>query len=333
MLGPIRVLVTGSSALPDQYIPLARELGRRLMRETPFVLVTGGLLSKEPHDRLALDGIVSQAAVHELGGDPQQTLARITTILPDPRRDFCGARRFSLGDVITVPHADVRTRRYSLVVSSAAVVALNGAAATREIIDLAYAAGKPLLPLPGSQGAAFKSWTEYRDELVRRLRLSEAELNALGEMPNSSAAVSVCLDVLRRALGPRCFVAMSFGDHPLANAFGAIQAVAEQAGYQVIRVDRETFPGSILDAIWDSIRHCDIAIADLSGNSPNVYYEIGICHALKKTTILVNYSRDGTVPSDIPFDIRMQRVNPYDSLQSLRKQLADQLSAIHEGSP
>ncbi|MCX6904299.1 MAG: hypothetical protein NTW03_12640, partial [Verrucomicrobia bacterium] len=319
----MKVLVTGSSALPEEQVALAVELGQRLMRETSFVLVTGGLSSKEPHERRALDQIVSDAAVDALENDPQKIRARIMTILPDPRKDFKGARRFSVGDVITIPHANVRTRRYSLVVSSDAVIAINGAAATREVIDLAYAAAKPLIPLAGTYGAAFDCWETYREELTRRLRLSGTDLDALAETPSSSKAVSKCLEVLIRNLGPRCFVAMPFGEHPLANAFGTIRAVAEAKGYQVIRVDQEAFTGNIVDAIWASMRSCDVAIGDLSGHKPNVYYEIGACHALGKDTLLVVYSRDGTVPSDIPFDIRMQRVFPFDTIESLRKQLAD----------
>jgi predicted Rossmann-fold nucleotide-binding protein len=328
MLEPMKVLVTGSSALPIEHLAFATEFGTRLIRETPYVLVTGGLLSKEPHERLALDHLVSDAAVQALDDGLQAARARIMTILPDPKKDFRGARRLSVGDVVTVPHANVRTRRYSLVMNSDAVVAINGAEATREVIDLAYAAMKPLIPFPGTGGAAFDSWHTYRDELTRRLRLSEDDVAALAETPSSSRAVSKCLQVLTRALGPRCFVAMSFADHPLANAFGAIRAVAEGKGYQVIRVDQEAFTGNIVEAIWDSIRDCDVAIGDLSGHKPNVYYEIGVCHALKKKTVLVVHSRDGTVPSDIPFDIRMQRVLPYDTVESLRAQLKDYLSPI-----
>jgi predicted Rossmann-fold nucleotide-binding protein len=328
----MKVLITGSSALPDKYEAFAKELGRRLIRETSFVLVTGGLSSKAPHERPALDQIVTNAALEALGGDSQTAQARIMTILPDPTRDFHGARRFNVGDSIIMPQADVRTRRYSLVLSSDAVVAINGAGATREVIDLAYAASKPLIPFGGTGGAAQDSWATYQEEIAKRLCLREEEMNALAETPSSSQSVSTCLKVLSRILRPRCFIAMPFGEHPLANAFGTMRAVAEEKGYRVIRVDQEAYTGDIVEAIWNSIRHCDVAVGDLSGHKPNVYYEIGICHAFRKATLLVIFSRDGSVPSDIPFDIRVQRVFPYDTVQSLHKQLMDNLPSVSGSS-
>jgi hypothetical protein len=38
---------------------------------------------------------------------------------------------------------------------------------------------------------------------------------------------------------------------------------------------------------------------------------MGIAHALSKPTLLVVYSADGSVPDNIPFDTRVQRILPY----------------------
>ena len=84
MPGFMKVLVTGSSELPEKHVAIARELGRSLMTETSFALVTGGLSSKEPYQRLALDRVVADAAAEGLHNDPQATQQRIMTILPDP---------------------------------------------------------------------------------------------------------------------------------------------------------------------------------------------------------------------------------------------------------
>jgi len=90
----------------------------------------------------------------------------------------------------------------------------------------------------------------------------------------------------------------------------------------------EKFSGDIIEAIWDSIRHCDLSIVHLTGHRPNVYYEMGIAHAPSKPTLLVVYSADGTVPDNIPFDIRVQRILPYGTTQSLRAHLKAQLPIV-----
>ena len=118
---------------------------------------------------------------------------------------------------------------------------------------------------------------------------------------------------------------MPFKTHPLPNTFGTIRRVGEALGFQVIRVDQENFVGNIVEAIWDAIRNSDIVVADLTGHKPNVYYEMGISHALGKPTLLTVFDRDGNVPADIPFDIKIQRVVPYESTESLEVQLRELL--------
>lgn len=324
MVGPVRVLVSGASELPQTQIEFAREIGRRLMTDTGFVLVTGGLRSKGPNLQPALDGIVVDAALSALGNFEEAARSRIETIVPES--DVTDFDRFTIGTQIRVPHANLRMRRHSMVLSSDAVVAINGDKATREIIDLAFVAHKPVIPVPATGGAAKEGWEKYRSEISRRPNLTDVEISSLESPPSTEEAVSVCLDIIIRVLRPRCFVAMRFAEHPVPTAFETIRSTAEDGGYRVIRVDQEVFAGNIVEEIWDSIRHSEFVIADLTGDSPNVYYELGISHALNKPTLLLTFSRDGSVPSTIPFDISTQRILPYGTEQSLRSQLKKHLS-------
>ena len=50
-----------------------------------------------------------------------------------------------------------------------------------------------------------------------------------------------------------------------------------------------------------------LILADLSGKNPNVFYELGLAHALAKPAILVVESM-----GDVPFDLRALRVLQYD---------------------
>jgi hypothetical protein len=55
--------------------------------------------------------------------------------------------------------------------------------------------------------------------------------------------------------------------------------------------------GHILHSIVEGLRNSRIVLADITDRNPNVFYELGIRHSLRKGTIIV--SRDGQVPSDL----------------------------------
>jgi hypothetical protein len=214
-----------------------------------------------------------------------------------------------------------------MVLTSDAVVIIGGNEGSRQIADLAYIAGKPLIMFPFTGGAASRCWQLYQTEIRHQLRLTQDEIDALERGP-ATAAVTACLHVLNRILRPHCFVAMPYSGHVLPNVFAAIRTGVEDCGYQVIRVDQERFVGSILERIWDQIRQADLMLADLTGNNPNVLYELGIAHAFNKPTLLVTYSAHGHVPDDTPFDLRAHRILAYDNLDSLKLQLKSHLPAL-----
>jgi nucleoside 2-deoxyribosyltransferase len=56
----------------------------------------------------------------------------------------------------------------------------------------------------------------------------------------------------------------------------------------------------ITSTILRSIRESDLIIADVSRQNPNVFYEIGFAHALRKPTILLaNLNSERRLPSDL----------------------------------
>lgn len=66
---------------------------------------------------------------------------------------------------------------------------------------------------------------------------------------------------------------------------------------------------NILKDIVVEIHLADVIIADLTGLNPNVFYELGLAHAMNKKVIII--TQDIT---ELPFDIRSYRANQY-SLQ------------------
>jgi len=65
------------------------------------------------------------------------------------------------------------------------------------------------------------------------------------------------------------------------------------------RVDEQIFNHSIPQQIYNQIENADILIADLTNHNPNVFYEVGYAHGLKKEVILLTKSIQ-----DAPFDLK-----------------------------
>jgi hypothetical protein len=111
---------------------------------------------------------------------------------------------------------------------------------------------------------------------------------------------------------PLCFVLMPFGRKTDAagrvtnfdSVFKKIIGPAvEQAGLEPIRADEEKIGGTIHKPMFERLMLCHYAVADITGANPNVFYELGIRHALRPSSTAIVF-REGTV---IPFDIALVR--------------------------
>lgn len=328
MIDSRQVLVSGSSLLSPALVPFVKDLGKNIILQTDFQIITGGLLEREKDVPTTDYSVVlgAKEGLKQIGCDPQE---RIITMLPQQSDNFVFPR-FKIGKVIEVHKSNLKSRRYSMVLSSDFVLTVAGASGTKEIIDLSWIAGKPTLPIPATSDISKERWDKYRCEIVSNFNLSTDEINILEATPiETDLLVNTCISLLRRTLKPRCFIAMKFSNHPLVNCYGIICRVVEEKGYIPIRVDQASFSGSIIDAIWGAIRGSEIVIADITDGNPNVFYEVGISHALGKQTVLTIFDKYGRVPSDIPFDIKVLRILPYETESSLISQLEKHLPAAH----
>jgi hypothetical protein len=87
------------------------------------------------------------------------------------------------------------------------------------------------------------------------------------------------------------------------------------------RVDEQIYREGILDRIYRQIQIADIVIADMTGQNPNVFYEVGYAHAKGKLCILLTADA-----ADIPFDLKHQRHIVYGrSIVTLRRELEKEL--------
>jgi len=107
----------------------------------------------------------------------------------------------------------------------------------------------------------------------------------------------------------RCFVVMPFGDANLQVVYeDFVRPTLENAcGLECLRGDDVFGSNVIMDDILRSIDDADVILADLTGRNANVFYEVGICHALQKPVLLLAQTID-----EVPFDLRHRRVLLYD---------------------
>ena len=76
----------------------------------------------------------------------------------------------------------------------------------------------------------------------------------------------------------------------------------------VLRGDSKFLTVPILEKVVDEIENADVVIADLTGNNPNVFFELGIAYRAKKPIILMAQEE----PNEIPVDIRSFEYIRYD---------------------
>lgn len=107
-----------------------------------------------------------------------------------------------------------------------------------------------------------------------------------------------------------------------------IKPIVQECGYESIRADELEHFGNITRDIIELLYESDLVIADLSGKNANVFYELGVRHALL---------RYGTVPiirkgETLPFDIANYRAVFYstelDGPEEFRNELRRRIKAF-----
>jgi len=108
--------------------------------------------------------------------------------------------------------------------------------------------------------------------------------------------------------GDTCFVMQPFAA-PHGDYYEKIfKPAIEKTKLQPVRADAEIFgTGKIIDQVWRGISAAKVLVPELSTRNPNVFYELGLAHALNKPVVLVSSNEP-----DVPFDLQHIRVIYYD---------------------
>jgi hypothetical protein len=86
-----------------------------------------------------------------------------------------------------------------------------------------------------------------------------------------------------------------------------LEPALSELGVEAVRADHIELPGLITKHVIDYICEAPLVVADLTDGNPNVYYELGIRHALGKPAIHIIDVNDS-----LPFDLQGMRTIIFD---------------------
>lgn len=121
------------------------------------------------------------------------------------------------------------------------------------------------------------------------------------------------------------FVITPFGDDFIA-LFNELREYFK-GEYEFVNAGDMDNQQNILKDIVVGISSADIIVADLTGNNPNVFYELGLAHAMNKKVIIITQAID-----ELPFDIRSYRAFQYSMLFYKIPELKEELKKNLDGA-
>lgn len=130
----------------------------------------------------------------------------------------------------------------------------------------------------------------------------------------------------RFTIRPRsAFLAMPFKLDWSLRVSQALKIACEAKQIALKRVDDDKRPNDIMQGIWRDLNESEFIVADCTSKNPNVYYEMGIAHALGKPVFMCAQAR-----GDFTFDIKgiNQTIYSLDDLPDLQVKLGEFITHI-----
>lgn len=141
----------------------------------------------------------------------------------------------------------------------------------------------------------YKSGAVLRDDNTRRYSLS----------PAATKILESTIVANRRWAGddmrvdyPYAFIIMPFSEPWSDSVYERmIKSAVDGAGLECYRGDASVRVGDLTQNIWNELLKAGLVIADVSALNANVFYELGLAHALGKDTFILK-NKESKVPAD-----------------------------------
>jgi len=123
-----------------------------------------------------------------------------------------------------------------------------------------------------------------------------------------------------------CFVLMPFKPDFNRIYEHILQPAIKEAGLNPLRADEIFSPTPIVEDVWTHIARSRLIIADVTDKNPNVFYELGLSHAIGIPVIIITQNKE-----DVPFDVAYIRYLIYTDDEAGWQKLKKAISSIKAG--
>jgi hypothetical protein len=197
--------------------------------------------------------------------------------------------------------------------------------------DLLHDEGQVLGFSPAGQREDSGSHPEYaRKEFATEANRIEAVMDliaASGRLTSRPQAIAIAS---ARYRPNTAFIMMSMDQSrpELSDVADAVKEVFERFGVHAVRSDDIEHEEQITKRILDEIKTAEFCFSDLTGERPNVYYEVGYAHAHGRRVIL--FRKKGT---GLHFDLAGYNCPEYENLRDLKTKLTKRLVYLTNRQP
>lgn len=152
-------------------------------------------------------------------------------------------------------------------------------------------------------------------QTMQQDRLSNQDNNFINDLGINKEEIKVEKDLV--------FVLTPF-NKDMEDTYMVIRQTCQRMNLKCSRGDEKYLPGKdLMPQIVKMMLRANIIVANIDGRNPNVYYELGIAHALNKKTILVSKAID-----NVSFDLQSKNILLYENDFDFQEKLKDALIRI-----
>jgi len=186
--------------------------------------------------------------------------------------------------------------------------------------------------MPASQEERDSDLGNCEREFLDSAQNIEEKLDMIAPGPDNIASAIVASQVagVRKYRPNTAFIIMQIDEAngELEDVKNSIKEVFKEFAIVAVRSDEIEHSDVATQRILDEIATSEFLIADLTGERPSVYYELGYAHALEKRPIL--YRKKGT---KLHFDILVHNCPEYKNVTDLKDKLRTRLQEMTSRKP